>query len=54
MISIENEQLAKALERLKILIVPKNIAIYNDENQIIELYLSRFGLKEIPEDFFSF
>lgn len=53
MISIENEQLAKALERLKILIVPKNIAIYNDENQIIELYLSRFGLKEIPEDFFS-
>ncbi len=53
MISNENEELRRALEKLKILIVPKNIAIYNDENLITELYLSRFGMKEIPSDFFT-
>ena len=53
MISIENELLAKELEKLNILIIPKNIAVYNSENQIIELYLSRYGIKTIPKDFFS-
>ena len=53
MISIENEHLATALKKLNIFIVPKNIAIYNNEGQITELFLSRFGLKEIPKDFFE-
>lgn len=53
MIATENIELGKVLEKLKIFIVPKNIAVYNDQNQIIELYLSRFGLKEVPSDLFS-
>ena len=53
MISIDNDSLAKELEKLHILIIPKNIARYNDENQIVELYLSRYGIKKIPEKFFE-
>ena len=48
-----NNQLYTALQRLNILIVPKNIAVYNKENQIVELYLSRYGIKSIPENFFQ-
>jgi hypothetical protein len=53
MVSSENDILVKILEKLNILIIPKNIAIFNDKGQIIELYLSRFGLKEIPLSFFD-
>ena len=48
-----NNQLHTALQQLNILIVPKNIAVYNKENQIVELYLSRYVIKSIPENFFQ-
>lgn len=51
--SHENLDLTTALQEIHILIVPKNIAIYNSDNHIVELYLSRFGIKTIPSDFFQ-